>query len=598
MTQKELVDFYRNRKSQFGGLLTTINKKINVVSNVRLAVALLFILITYFAFSNTTLFYVLPLIVVAFTYLVREHAALFRKKVRLENLVKIQTNELQAIDGDFTALDTGAEFIDSHHSFSHDLDIFGEGSLFQHINRCSTRGGKKSLANRLISEPRSIAEIQRNQEAIQELAGKNDFRHEIQAQGLEIEEQPDDPRQLQLWLDQPSFLYGKQLYRITLILFPIITLSLLAVAIFIDGTTLFVILAAALQWTFLGFHLKKVNAFHQYIGGKKNTLEKYAQILQCIRKENFSAPVLTELEKHAQEADHKVRQLASLVSALDARLNSMTNLVVNSLLLYDLQCVYRLEKWKKENAPRLSGWIETIHETEVLCSMGTFSFNHPAFAFPHVNGDRELTARSMGHPLLSDEERVVNDLRMDRQQSIMIITGANMAGKSTFLRSLGVNVVLALSGSPVCAAEFSCPLIDMRSGMRTADSLKDHQSYFYAELDRLKSIMDELREGKPLLILLDEILKGTNSTDKQKGSVALVKQLVDHACLVLIATHDLALGDLATVYPGRISNYCFEANIENDQLSFDYKLKPGMAQKMNATFLMKKMGIIGSGFED
>ena len=200
----------------------------------------------------------------------------------------------------------------------------------------------------------------------------------------------------------------------------------------------------------------------------------------------------------------------------------------------------------------------------------------------------------MGHPLLAEDERIVNDIHLDKEQSIMIITGANMAGKSTFLRSLGVNVALALCGAPVCAKEFHCPLIEMQSGMRTADSLKDHQSYFYAELDRLKSIMDELRAGKSLLILLDEILKGTNSTDKQAGSVALVKQLVDHPCLVLIATHDLTLGDLEKVYPGRIFNYCFEANIENDQLSFDYKLKRGLATKMNATFLIRKMGIIPS----
>jgi DNA mismatch repair ATPase MutS len=299
-----------------------------------------------------------------------------------------------------------------------------------------------------------------------------------------------------------------------------------------------------------------------------------------------------DLGEQAREAGEKVLQLASLVSALDARLNSMTNLVVNSLLLYDLQCVYRLEKWKTENASGLLGWINTTRETEVLCSFGTFSFNHPDFTFPQINQEQNLSAKAMGHPLLSSDERVVNDLQMDRNQSIMIITGANMAGKSTFLRSLGVNIVLALAGGPVCAAEFHCPLIEMRSGMRTADSLKDHQSYFYAELDRLKSIMDELRAGKPLLILLDEILKGTNSTDKQTGSVALVKQLVEQPCLVLIATHDLALGDLASVFPGRIANYCFEANIENDQLSFDYKLKPGLAQKMNATFLMKKMGII------
>jgi DNA mismatch repair ATPase MutS len=186
----------------------------------------------------------------------------------------------------------------------------------------------------------------------------------------------------------------------------------------------------------------------------------------------------------------------------------------------------------------------------------------------------------------------VNPIEIGPRSSVMIITGANMAGKSTYLRTVGVNLVLALNGAPVCATYFSCPLLQMRSGMRTADSLKDHQSYFYAELNRLKNIMEELRNDKPLLILLDEILKGTNSNDKQAGSIALVKQLLPHPCLALIATHDLALGELEKQFPGQITNYCFEANIENDQLSFDYMLKRGVAQKMNASFLMKKMGII------
>lgn len=167
-----------------------------------------------------------------------------------------------------------------------------------------------------------------------------------------------------------------------------------------------------------------------------------------------------------------------------------------------------------------------------------------------------------------------------------------MAGKSTFLRTLGVNLVLALNGAPVCAMEFCCPVINLRTGMRTTDSLKDHQSYFYAELQRLKVIVEDLRSGKPLLVLLDEILKGTNSTDKLAGSVALVKQLMQYPCLVVVATHDLALGNLETEFPNTVINYHFEPTIENDQLSFDYRLKRGIAEKMNATFLMKKMGIV------
>jgi DNA mismatch repair ATPase MutS len=262
--------------------------------------------------------------------------------------------------------------------------------------------------------------------------------------------------------------------------------------------------------------------------------------------------------------------------------------------LFDLQCVYRLEKWKTENALQLREWLETVEELEMLCSLATFSFNNPAFIFPSINASRILKAEGAAHPLLSEEERVVNSVTIDSTRSIVIITGANMAGKSTFLRTLGVNVVLAHAGAPVCATAFDCPVLHLRSGMRTADSLKDHQSYFYAELNRLKSIVEELRQGKELLVLLDEILKGTNSTDKLAGSVALVKQLARFPCLVVIATHDLALADLEKEFAGRIRNFCFEPMIQNDQLSFDYKLRDGKAEKMNATFLMKKMGIIPS----
>src|SRR5690606_959077 len=198
-----------------------------------------------------------------------------------------------------------------------------------------------------------------------------------------------------------------------------------------------------------------------------------------------------------------------------------------------------------------------------------------------------IEAEDLAHPLIAADERIPNSVIMGPAPTVFIVTGANMAGKSTFLRTLGVNLVLALNGAPICATSFHCPVINLRTGMRTADSLKDHQSYFYAELNRLKTIMGELRSNKPLLILLDEILKGTNSIDKQAGSMALVKQLLPYPCLAMIATHDLALGDLEKEQPGVVKNYCFEASIENDQLYFDYKLKPGLAQKMNASFLMK-----------
>ena len=373
---------------------------------------------------------------------------------------------------------------------------------------------------------------------------------------------------------------------------PIFTIAAVVASFFFQQAKLAAVVLVLSQWILLGWHLGKIGVFHEQISRKKDILEKFAKLLHYFQKEEFDSTVLKNLSVQAREADVKVKKLAALVSYLNARLNLLTNIIVNSLLLYDLQCVYRLEKWKHENAGHLKLWLDVINETEVLGSFGTFAFNHPSYIFPRINSELSISATNLGHPMLSMNECVPNDIQIGKGQSVLIITGANMAGKSTFLRTSGVNLVLALTGAPVFAAEYACPIIQLRTGMRTADSLKDHQSYFYAELDRLKAIMDELRSDKPLFILLDEILKGTNSTDKQSGSIALLKQLLPHPCLAMIATHDIELGKLEVEYPDHIRNYCFEANIENDQLSFDYKIKPGVAKTMNATFLMRKMGII------
>lgn len=592
MTQEQLQSFYTTRKLTFSESLSSIRKKINLVSNIRLATAITFLIIIYFGFTQHNLLYLAALLLVLFVILVRRHSILFDEKTHLENLVALNDAESKAATGDYASLQTGVEYTDPHHPYSHDLDIFGEGSLFQYINRSNTLGGKRKFADRLLSPLPSSESIYEQQEAIQELSALTDFRQHFQAAGKEIDEQRDDRAQLQAWLAQPAFLYGKPAYKYLLAIFPVVTIALIILAFFVPALKGYAILSALAQWAILGFHIKRVNAFHDYISRKKNILQKFARLLHYLQRNAFKAPLLKRLSEHAHEADVKVKSLASLVSSLDARLNAMTTLVVNSLLLYDLQCVYRLERWKADHAEKLLAWLNTVDEIEVLGSFGTFAFNHPNFQYATIHENLSIEIEELCHPLIRETERVANDLTLGNNQSVLIVTGANMAGKSTFLRTIGVNLVLALSGAPVCAQSFRCPVIHLRTGMRTADSLKDHQSYFYAELNRLKTIMDELRSDKPLLILLDEILKGTNSTDKQAGSIALVKQLLPHPCLAMVATHDLALGELQTEYPDRVKNYCFEATIENDQLSFDYKLKPGLAQKMNATFLMKKMGII------
>jgi hypothetical protein len=592
MTREECILFYEKRVATFKASLAQQKKNINLISNLRLLTAVAFLVALYFGFSTTYFLYAAFALLVLFVVLVQHHAKLHAAKVHVENLLNINIAEGRALAGDISGFAPGTEFIDGHHPYSHDLDIFGEGSLFQAINRCNTLDGKKQMAGRLSAPLASAEAIAAHQEAARELAGNTNFRQHFQAAGNEIDEQPRDRAELLEWLRQPSFLFGKSYFKALLIVVPTITVGAILGAFFLPELKTIAIVLSLAQWAFLGLYIKRVNVFHDYISRKKNILEKYAHLLHYLQPEKFNSPLLQNLSAQAKDADIKVKALAGLVSSLNARLNAMTNLLVNSTLLYDLQFVYRLEKWKADNAPNLKMWLDVICETEVLCSMGTFAFNHPSFTYPTLHTQLSIETERMGHPLIPENECVPNSVTVGQGPSVLIITGANMAGKSTFLRTIGVNLVLALSGGPVCASTFRCPVIGLRSGMRTADSLKDHQSYFYAELNRLKTIMDELRSDKPLFILLDEILKGTNSTDKQAGSIALVKQLIPHPCLALIATHDLALGELQTEYPAHVKNFCFEATIENDQLSFDYKLKPGLAQKMNATFLMKKMGII------
>jgi len=592
MTRTDRIAFYENRRQQFSETLSAKKIQINRVSNFRLLAAALILIAVYFGFSYPVTFYACIPFLFAFVLLIQYHARLFLERVHLENLVRINISEIEALQGNFNSFNPGKEYIDTHHPYTYDLDIFGDGSLFQSINRCNTIDGKKSLATLLSFHLPNEEAILLNQEAIKEVASKTDFRQHLQASGMEIEELANDRQELSAWLKVPSFIYGNRFNDILLWILPSLTIIALLGWILFDLPKAIFILLVIVQWTMVGIYNRRISVFHEFISRKKGILQKYAHILKVIQPENFESRRFKKLKAEATNADVKIGALASLVGALNARLNFMTSMVMNSIVLYDMQCVYRLEKWKEQNSENLLNWLDAIREAEVLASLSTFAFNNPAFIYPVIHPGLELEATGLGHPLLAVEECVTNNISMGQSKSVLIVTGANMAGKSTFLRTMGVNLVLAQSGSPVFATAYKFPLIPIRSGMRTADSLKDHESYFYAELHRLQGIMNELRDGKPLFILLDEILKGTNSGDKQRGSIALVRQLLMNPCLAMVATHDLALGDLEKEYPERVRNFCFEANIENDQLSFDYILKPGLAQTMNATFLMKKMGII------
>jgi DNA mismatch repair ATPase MutS len=301
-----------------------------------------------------------------------------------------------------------------------------------------------------------------------------------------------------------------------------------------------------------------------------------------------------DLKEENDFASLAIKKLHKISQAFDTRLNLFGWFLLNYFMLWDILQSIRLEKWRKKYGKDLEKWFSVLSELEALISLATFKYNHPQSIFPEiVNGDFIYQAQEASHPLLPPNQSVPNDISFSSLASFNIVTGANMAGKSTYLRTVGVNMILSLCGAPVLAKTCKIKPIQMFTSIRTKDNLARNESYFYAELLRLQSIINELKEGGPLFIILDEILKGTNSKDKEMGSKALVAQLIGLQAVGLIATHDLQLGSLINSFPKNVRNLCFEVDIQKDALFFDYKLREGISQNLNATFLMKKMGITG-----
>ncbi len=281
-----------------------------------------------------------------------------------------------------------------------------------------------------------------------------------------------------------------------------------------------------------------------------------------------------------------------MTGLFDLRL-SLLSFFVNGLFLSDLLCARAYLQWTKKHQPHIKNWFDTLGEIELLNSLSTFHYNHSDFVFPTaVNDQLCITATAMGHPLMKEKTAVVNDVSIGEPAKLHLITGSNMSGKSTFLRTLGLNTILAQIGAPVFAKTFLFTPIRLLTSFHHIDSLEESTSYFYAELKCLQEIIQSLPQPVPALVLLDEVMRGTNSKDKHDGTALLIKKLLHYNCLAMIATHDTELGVLADEFPAVIENYCFESDLKDDELSFDFTMRKGVAQTKNATYLMKKMGIL------
>lgn len=589
---------YTERLSLTKGQLQQVKKQIFRISMLRLTLFIAGVAGIYFFFSQTPLLIVcicltfLPLFI-----LVKIHNRFFIRKEWLETQARIIQEELQALSGDYSSFEDGKEYVNPEHPYSFDLDIFGRRSLFQSINRTCTFFGKARLAKWLQNHLHEKTSIEERQEMVREISEHTLFREQFRVAGLVHHGQSSDAEKIQAWSQSPAQYLHAGWVKAFIWGVPVIN-SLLLITSLIGWTSFSCLGLSFGIFLVLSFGIIKRATYIQETYGKQlKSLNGYARLIALAKAEDWkSADMLELMERfnlNGQSPVQALQQLSKELDRLDLRNNQFLYVLLEGSIFFQLQEIVRIERWKARYGQHINEWLETVGELDALCSLGTFAYNHPQYTYPELTEKPFcFLATQMGHPLMPVSQCVKNDATIPSRPFFLIITGANMAGKSTYLRTIGVNYLLACIGAPVCCERLKLHPNQLITSLRTSDSLSDNESYFFAELKRLKRIIDLLNQGKQLFIILDEILKGTNSMDKQKGSFDLIRQFMQLKANGIIATHDLLLGSLIKQFPEEIRNYCFEADTKENELTFSYKLREGVAQNMNACFLMKKMGII------
>ncbi len=589
-TAKEL---YTQNIERFHHELKTLRSKIAGIAFVRLVSFLIAAWFVYRSFTNADTFNITILITALLIFLgcVKYAFVLNDQKRLLEQLLFINQNEMSVINEQKNSFDNGTRYTDAR-DYTGDLDIFGAGSLYGLLNRTTTSLGSASLAKVLQSPLLTAQEIIEHQVAIRVLSEQPALRHRVTAAGLLHTETEGTLNEIKTWLLEPNRM--QQLKWLQVLRYIVPAFNLWAFYYFLDTDNQGpLLIGLAIAFIIIFSFSKYIFSQHKLVTKKQAILDQYAGILKEFSSADAGhSKLVSRLTTNAGKAGLSIYQLARLASAFDQRLNLVVLLFFNGFLLYDIQCMMRLEKWKTSHRDDFDQWSMMVGEIEVLNALASFAFNNPGYTYPLVTDELLIRAVDMSHPLIPADRNVSNSIETGRSEQLVLLTGSNMSGKTTFLRTIGVNLVLAQCGAPVHAAQFTFKPMSILSSIRIGDSLQENTSYFMAELKKLGTIIDTLKTGAPALVLIDEILRGTNSDDKTHGSEQFIRKLLHYNCLTFFATHDLSLGVLQQELSGQVNNYCFESTIVNGELLFDYKLREGVARNKNASFLMEKMGLI------
>jgi hypothetical protein len=584
-----------------------LDRQFRRIGNARLAAGFAAVVVAFFVFGEVWIsvwWLLLPAAV--FGALVIVHARIVERLERSKRAIQFYEHGLarlegRRIEGKWTGSgDSGERFRNPAHVYAEDLDLFGKGSLFELLSTARTRAGEDTLARWLLA-PSSKDEVAARHVAVEELRSLLDLREDLAVIGATVRSNL-NPDATAAWGQAPEvrFPAGAQYIAPLFGAAMVISFALYMADIFTRTPFLAVLFLEMGYAFFLNSNTSRVT---RAVDAPADDLRLLAELLQRLENETFRAPLLQELHARVTAESQTGAGIEKTASAqiahlgrLSARLDWQENAVfwpIAFALLWTAQVAMAIERWRKVSGRHIRGWISTAAEFEALCSLAGYSYEHPADVFPELADvpDGCFEAEALAHPLMPESHSIPNDVRLGGETRLWIVSGSNMSGKSTLLRTIGINTVLAWAGAPVRATRLKISPLTLGASIRVQDSLQDGRSRFYAEITRLREIVALTSGPRPVLFLLDELLSGTNSHDRQIGASAIVGALIDRGALGLITTHDLALAHIADALPGRALNVHFADTLENGQLHFDYRLQPGVVQRSNALDLMRSVGL-------
>ena len=605
------MNIYQNNIRKYKATGSTLANVLNRLSTLRLVAFVgSAILIVFLANERwvTLLLMAVPLCGLGLGLLIKRYNQVAYRIRHTDFLREINEHELLRLDNQLADFPTGQAFINRDHPYVADLDIFGPHSLFQLLNRTTTESGSVCLA-KWLAEPAAKEVILERQQAIQELTPKLEWRQQFQASGMPFTNAKSDYNKLLAWLEKPVQLLPHQSKYLTIsILLAILFTSAAAYWVISVSSSDYIISIIPLNIVFLAnlVMLRRVKPMaEEIIESTHQNIEilgGYRSLITQIESETFQSELLCKFQstfsQHHYSATREINKLKNILEIFQLRgtrgnpiESNKFYLAFNYFWLLDVYWIILTERWKRRNKSYLGVWASAVSEFEVLSSLAGFSYANPSFTFPEIEQQPySIHFESLGHPLISSESRVCNDFHLKGREEIAMITGSNMAGKSTFLRTVGANLVLALMGAPCCATSAQVSTMKPFTSMRTQDNLEEGTSSFYAELKRIEQLLKLITSGQPIFFLLDEMFKGTNSQDRYKGGVSFIKQLSELNAFGMISTHDLELAKLAGNHM-MVANYSFNSQIQEGEMTFNYALTPGICTDFNASELMKKSGI-------